>query len=83
MKKEIVKKIFNTFYPEIRVKNVEILPKNKFENGKWIPDNSAIFLIVHKTGYIDRTSCYEMSKTLTDFTGHEFDVSFDSMEYFN
>ena len=83
MKKEIVKKIFNCLYPEVTIKNIEVLPKNKFENGEWFPDLPAIFIIVNKTNQVDRIECHDMSKTLTDFTGHEFDVSFDSLNYFN
>ena len=83
MKKEIVKKIFNCFYSETEIKNIEIIPKNKFENGKWSIDNSAIFLKIKKNGNVDRVICHEMSETLTKFTGHEFDVSFDFVSYFN
>ena len=83
MKKEIVKKIFNCLYPEVTIKNIEVLPKNKFENGEWFPDLPAIFIIVNKTNQVDRIGCYEMSKNLKDFTGHEFDISFDSLNYFN
>ena len=83
MKKEIVKKIFNCFYSETEIKNIEIIPKNKFENGKWFTDNPAVFLKIKKNGNVDRVVCHEMSETLTKFTGCEFDVSFDFVSYFN
>ena len=73
MRKEIVEKLFETMYPKFTIKSIEILEKNKLENGEWVKDLPAIFVNV---SYIEESVKYEdVTNTLTSLTGHEFAVS--------
>lgn len=73
MKKKIVEKLFNSLYPEFSIKTIEILDKNKFENGEWTEDLPAVFVTV---SYLNESVKYsDVSNTLTLLTGHEFSVS--------
>ena len=72
MKKDTVKKIFKTLYPNVEIITIEILEKNKYENGEWVKDSPAVFVTISR---VEDDSIYGISKTLTNFTSHEFSVS--------
>jgi len=72
---ETTKKIFETLYKdlEIEIKSYEILPRNKLtEQQEWIEDSPAIFVGVNIKG--DKRETNNLSNTLTNLTGFEFNV---------
>lgn len=46
MKREIVEKIFETLYKDVKlkIKSYEVLHRNKFEDGEWVDDSPSIFI---------------------------------------
>ena len=44
MKIETVKKLFKCLYPEFEIITIDILPRNKYENGEWIEDTPSVFV---------------------------------------
>ena len=75
MGKEKIQKIFDILYPElsIKVKEIEILPRNKLnESRDWIEDTPAYFIGVELKDYLSSSS--DISETVSMFTGFEFNV---------
>ena len=75
MRIETTKKIFETLYKdlEIEIKSYEVLPRNKLtEQQEWIEDSPAIFVGVSIKG--DKRETNNLSNTLTNLTGFEFNV---------
>ena len=72
MKIETVKKLFKCLYPEFEIITIEILPRNKYENGEWIEDTSSVFVGVRINDGILPNN--DVSNTLTELTNREFNV---------
>jgi len=75
MDKETIQKIFDILYPELKIiiKELEILPRNRLnESNEWVEDTSAYFVGVIIKEFLSRSS--DISKTLSLFTGFEFNV---------
>lgn len=72
MKIETVKKLFKCLYPEFEIITIDILPRNKYENGEWIEDTPSVFVGVRINDGI--LSNNDVSNTLTKLTNREFNV---------
>lgn len=75
MRIETTKKLFETLFKDldIEISSYNILHRNKLnEHFEWVEDNPAIFVGVKLKG--DKRETNNMSDTLTNLTGFEYNV---------
>jgi len=72
---ETTKKIFESLFKDldIEILSYNVLPRNKLnEHFEWVEDSPAIFVGVKLKG--DKRETNNMSDTLTNLTGFEYNV---------
>jgi hypothetical protein len=75
MRREIFEKIINKLYPELIISEYTILPRFQLnEKNEWIPDSSAIFVIVSNDLDNLNVPLWEINNLLTKLTGFEINI---------
>jgi hypothetical protein len=75
MRREMFEKVINKLCPELIISEYTVLPRYQLnEKNEWIPDSSAIFVIVNNDSDNLNVPLWEINKQLTELTGFEVNI---------